>query len=158
MIKSCGNGTGVLYHAGILRGTTNTANTHKFQTAVIRTIRCQGNLGALFSNTLKSIYVQGNVSEAGTSYSAHSILNCTAGNCEFIEVMGTITLASGKIVFQNNALASAGAVLHLGYNGIACSPTTACADYSRITKIYVGDGSSTSADQAILDQYLADPE
>ena len=156
MIKSCGNGTGVLYHAGILRGTTNTANTHKFQTAVIRTIRCQGNLGALFSNTLKSIYVQGNVSEAGTSYSAHSILNCTAGNCEFIEVMGTITLASGKIVFQANALASAGAVLHLGYNGIACSPTTACADYSRITKIYVGDGSSTSADQAVLDQYLAD--
>jgi hypothetical protein len=43
-------------------------------------------------------------------------------------------------------------------DGIACSATLAAASYSRVGKIYVGDGSSQSADQTVLDMYLADSD
>ena len=158
MIRWCGNGTGILYIAGILKGTVNTYDAHKFKTAIIGSIVCGGNIAALYSNTLKSVYVKGNVSET-QNYVAHGVLGYgTYANYEFLEIIGTISLASGKIINDNKQLATSGAVLHLGYNGIPCSPTTASANFARLTKIYVGDGSSQAADQAVLDMYLADSE
>jgi hypothetical protein len=55
-----------------------------------------------------------------------------------------------------------GGIMHLGYNGIAITIDKFAASsvistaMGRISKIYVGDGSSQVADQAVLDLYLAD--
>lgn len=75
---------------------------------------------------------------------------------KFFELGGT----SNAIIFynENTTIASSGAIVHLAYNGIACTPTQARASYSRISKIYVGPGESQVGDQAILDMYLADSE
>ena len=46
--------------------------------------------------------------------------------------------------------------MHLGYNGVAGTVAALHPEYTRLTKIYVGDGTSQAGDQAVLDQYLAD--
>lgn len=94
--------------------------------------------------TLTSGYT--NFSDAGSG---------NASNLVFLEVMGTIT---GKAIYNNTdgRYINNNFILHLGYSGVACTPTIAAATYARVKKIYVGDGSSAAADQAVLDMYLAD--
>ena len=49
-----------------------------------------------------------------------------------------------------------GGIIHLGYNGIACTPAQAGAVNAAVAYVYVGPGISAQGDAAILDQYLAD--
>ena len=77
---------------------------------------------------------------------------------KFFECNGQITNAHANGMFlspTNNA------IVHLGYNGICCTPSqlaTATVISNKVTKIYVGDGSSQAGDQAVLNQYLADTD
>ena len=74
----------------------------------------------------------------------------------FFECDGQITVerSNGILLEPTNSI-----IIHLGYNGICCPVsylTTAAIINSKVTTIYVGDGSSQSADQAVKNQYLAD--
>ena len=78
-----------------------------------------------------------------------------------LEVMGTITGSStGGVCGPNNQAfynsITYGFRVHLGYEGVACTPTLASAGKGTNQGIYVGDGSSEEHDNAILAQYLAD--
>ena len=115
-------------------------------------ISTSGNPQLSYINTLR---VKGNISG-----SARLIFNSATNVVKFIEVLGTVSTVNTSgtdICFHvdNNARLSS-CLLHLGYDGVACSPVMAGANYSNLVKIYVGDGSSQEHDQAILDQYLAD--
>lgn len=81
-----------------------------------------------------------------------------AGRLKFGEIMGTLNETFAGIAYLDTSLSPSGCIYHLGYNGIACTPTQANVDYARLTKIYVGDGESQAGDQAVLDQYLADAD
>jgi len=81
----------------------------------------------------------------------------TSRPLEFCEVLGTITFKSNGSLISSDGYKS-GAILHLGYAGVACTPSQANASETRLSKIYVGPGESESGDQAILDQYLADTD
>lgn len=82
----------------------------------------------------------------------------TGSNLSFIEVGGNVTGGYVHRVNGSQYLAD-GFIWHFAKtDGIACSATLAAASYSRVGKIYVGDGSSQSADQTVLDMYLADSD
>lgn len=144
---SSGNGTGILYTGNlssafryinanykhiIIDGTiTTTAIDWLFQGGSVESIRINGNYLApngsvLFRNTSKPVL--------------------------FVEMNGT---TSAKLMPNDNGYHS-GAILHLGYNGVA--GTAANLHNSYLSKIYVGTGESQAADQAVLNQYLADPD
>lgn len=157
-INGAGNGTGTVKLIGNV-----TAGTHSSQSTTPNFVHyiIQGNFSGqgsmyLFKNSAgKSVRISGNFAGAG-----FGVLGSSLNNCEFFELMGRVT--SGNLFYQNYTLKSGG-ILHLGYNGIALQFTSLSSSDSyrnnimeRITKIYVGDGSSQEHDQAILDQYLAD--
>ena len=102
-------------------------------------------------DTVESVRIGGNyyrTSSQLTNYHANSKL------C-FVEIMGTATggvIMNTGYVWKNQS----GGIIHLGYNGIACTPTQVSASNGSIAKIYVGPGESQAGDQAILDMYLAD--
>ena len=75
------------------------------------------------------------------------------GRLAFVELDGRFV--SGGLLI-NTGYAS-GAILHLGYNGVAGTPTQLLND-ANISTVYVGSGESQAADQAVLNQYLADPD
>ena len=74
----------------------------------------------------------------------------------FVGVDGTVTGAGA--MFRNNDTIVDGCILHFASSGIAATPTQACASYSRLAKVFVGDGSSQAADEAVLALYLADAD
>lgn len=76
-------------------------------------------------------------------------------NLVFFEVMGDVTNTGGYL-YSN---AKSGCIFHLGYSAKVTSPASYFkVNSSNISKIYVGNGSSQAADQAVLDQYLADSD
>ena len=105
---------------------------------------------------VKQIRIGGDVSDSG--YANDSIATGTGGTLEFLEVMGTKTGTGNAKFVTNDAGYYNGAIIHLGYNGIATTPAVCSASSSRIAHIYVGDGSSAAHDDAILAQYLADAD
>lgn len=124
--------------------------------------KVQGPAAWVHSTNVVSFRVLGNFTDTTTdNYGINYTYSTGNSKLAFVEVMGTITITKeGKGIFgENNARQQAdGAILHLGYNGIACSPIQASADLSRVYTIYVGDGSSAEHDNAILAQYTADSE
>ena len=66
-----------------------------------------------------------------------------------MEVMGSISFI---IASSNN---TAPANLHLGYSNIAGTIDVCVASYARLSKIYVGNGSSKAADEAVFALYNA---
>ena len=74
----------------------------------------------------------------------------------FFEVLGDITSTGGNLFNK----VKSGCIYHLGYNGVVTATPAYLTrgNNAGITKIYVGDGSSQAADQAVLDQYLADSD
>jgi hypothetical protein len=102
-------------------------------------------------DTVESVRIGGNyyrTSSQLTNYNSNSKL------C-FVEIMGTATggiIMNSGWVWKNRS----GGIIHLGYNGIACTPTQVSASNDSIAKIYVGPGESQAGDQVILDMYLAD--
>ena len=119
----------------IIDGNYDGYNTQELQVQYVESCRIGGNFTRLASQTF-------------TNYSAQSIF------C-FFELMGTAT----NSIIQNTGWVwknQSGGIIHLGYNGIACTPGQVAASQTAISKIYVGPGESQAGDQAILDLYLAD--
>ena len=171
--STCGDGTGTFHHYGSM---TNASN---FMLNFRRII-----IDGDFSNTanyalrylvvnniatFEAMIIGGNYSAAGTS-----ALNCRPiqGNLNpnaagqkysFLEIMGTITSSYCILGVDNHQSLNDGFILHLGYdtvtnNALPCTPVIAGASFTRLAKIYVGDGSSAAHDDAILAQYTADTD
>lgn len=83
----------------------------------------------------------------------------TAGDIRFVRLIGTGS-GSGSLA-RDAILSSNGCIIYLGYDTVTndtvpCTPTFIKADNSRVTKVYVGDGSSSAHDSAIMQKYLDD--
>ena len=118
----------------------------------------------------KSLMINGNVIlNGGLHYSGSGVTS----QLELIEITGTVTTPSGHTMFfyypANSMYAPPGCSIHLAYNGIAATPAQVFTGYlgegnyqlygpDQVTfgYIYVGDGSSEQADQAVYDLYAAD--
>lgn len=78
----------------------------------------------------------------------------TRGGLRFLELMsqpsGSANILSAYTWSTSNDYA------HLGYVGVACTPAKIQASSSYVQKVYVGDGSSRSSDEAVLALYQAD--
>lgn len=143
-----GNLTGQAYHyiqgknIIITGNVSNNQTTYVFDASFVETLRIQGNI-TLQSGILMKL-------------SANSTIKM-----KFFEILGSLTRTAGQFFHNSNNLVS-GAIMHFAYNGVICPPTYFCGNnlhtglLNRASKIYVGDGSSQAADQAVLDQYLAD--
>lgn len=108
---------------------------------------------------LQSVRILGNAGSAG--FVIRTWGNASRGTIKFVELMGTFTSTSGGDLMHSYAPSTGGCIVHLGYdaytNGaLPIAPANLIDNYTYITKIYVGDGSSPEADQAVLDMYLAD--
>ena len=144
---SSGNGTGILY-------TKNLTSAFRYINANYKHIIIDGNVSFtaidwLFQGgSVESIRVKGDctISDSGGSLYMN-------GRLAFVELDGRFV--SGGLLI-NTGYAS-GAILHLGYNGVAGTPTQLLND-ANISTVYVGSGESQAADQAVLNQYLADPD
>lgn len=78
----------------------------------------------------------------------------TRGGLRFLEVMGTYGGNGG--VLQAYVWSTSNDYAHLGYIGIAGVPDKISASSSYLQKVYVGDGTSRSNDEAVLALYQAD--
>ena len=146
---SSGNGTGILYMKNV-----NWA--FRYITANYKHILIDGDLTFtgvdwLFQNSnVESIRIKGNYTPTNDASMYYRGGN---GTIAFVELGGQIT--NGSLPWDGYA---SGAIVHLGYNGIAGTPARCRVSDANITKVYVGSGESQAADQAVLNQYLADPD
>ena len=166
-----GNGTGTFHHYGSMTNNSNYmlnfrriiidgdfSNTGTYvlrylvvnSTATFEVMKIGGNYSAAGTSALNCRPIQGNTNPtaAGQKYS-------------FLEIMGTITSGYCILGSDNATSLADGFILHLGYDVVAnnafpCTPDIAGASFTRLAKIYVGDGSSASHDNAILTQYTSD--
>lgn len=106
---------------------------------------------------IEEFRVNGNITFTGSGTTVLNINNnlISGTDLSFVELLGTAAINKPLLNIPWNFFKN-GAIWHLGYNGVATNPTFVCASTGNISKIYVGDGSSQAADQAVLDQYLAD--
>lgn len=102
---------------------------------------------------LEALWVEGDLIKDGDGI---TLLYGGTPRTMFVGVDGTV-MVTGTMFRNNNTIAD-GCILHFAGNGIAATPTQACASYSRLSKVYVGDGSSQAADEAVLALYLADAD
>lgn len=94
-----------------------------------------------------------------TNASGGTLANVGGCKLAFVEVGGVVSNTKASINANNANGCINGFIWHFAKtDGIACSPTVAAASYSRVAKIYVGDGSSQANDQAVLNMYLADTD
>ena len=154
--NGCGNGTGTFTLNGdlTLSGTFR-ANTLQFENIIFNgdvDISAIGN-NIFFSDAadihcVKSIRFLGDlVGNFGASGVYHTY--STTKSLEFIEVLGEMT--NVKLLYGSNELVS-GAIMHLGYNGVAGTPTQIMAGgASKISTIYVNS-------QSVIDAYAADAD
>lgn len=79
---------------------------------------------------------------------------CKSGgsNLKFLEFMGSITNLNEAII---NRASPTNCVMHLGQSTLAYSSPTNLSS-GKVTKIYVGNGTSRANDEAVLALYLAD--
>lgn len=161
-----GDGTGTMYFKG---NVTNFGGTTGMQFRFKRMI-FDGNVSGGYSTAVvgaianaktytKEVRFRGNFSSttSNTNYYCIGASHNAAldSDFEFLEILGSVT--ASRPFFANQAyIIKSNFIIHLGYNGVATTPTIACAGHSRVGKIYVGSGESEAADQAVLDQYLAD--
>ena len=112
------------------------------------------------SLTLKTLRIGGNLT-ISASQSNRALLLRSSGSSKqsfaFLEIGGTITLSagSGYLIGSNDALSTGGAIVHFAYNGLVCSTVPSGLTLSRVTAIYVGDGSSAASDNAVLALYTS---
>lgn len=143
--KSSQSGTMQAKHL-IVKGDVNQSNYYSIVSTRTETIRFLGDYNRTGSNG-------GILSNAGTNNNS-SIM--------FFELMGVLSGSNAVFPANQTQYLAQGCIVHLGYSGVAIdSPATlvgsgtTVAKLSRVDKIYVGDGTSEAADQAVLDQYLA---
>lgn len=152
-----GDGTGTLYLAGNVSNANNPCYI-SFKKIVINGNYSKGSASITTNHKAEQLRIGGNYATTATGW--NSIIAITSNALAFFEVMGTISAGYQGCVLGSDVATYMidGLIEHLGYSGIACSPTLAGASYSRIHKIYVGDGTSAAHDNAILAQYAADSD
>ena len=154
-----GNGTGTL----TVNGNVGVGSSNSFP-LYYKKIVINGNYtkNACFfytgTNMVISLKITGNVVNQSTNTSYKGVFRLNAGTSRFafLEIGGTVTATSSYSLIDAATAIANGFIFHLAYNGIAGTPTVVGADYSKVSKVYVGPGESQAGDQAILDQYLAD--
>ena len=120
-----------------------------------------GTVSALFGTVVKSLRVGGDLIANNQTSGSPGLIDAGSDNStafEFMEIMG---IFRGVRLFTESTAPryiKYGTILHLGYNGMACSASSIPASNSYISQIYIGPGESEAGDQAIIDQYyLTDP-
>ena len=168
--SNIGNGTGKFEVSGYYKCCW--ANTMQFKNVVIHGdfIHCNANreygaVGYFFSTSpgFETFRVEGNYSGHTDSLGLLHTYSNGEAQLKFIELLGPVI---GKVIYDSNGNTAIGnnAIIHLGHSEkVECGTTgfslnNTARVYNRISKIYVGDGSSQAADQAVLDQYLADAD
>lgn len=143
-------------------GDVTKASANSYYPGKFRRYYIGGNLtqpysGPIFGNSNnREVHIVGNIN--CTNASAAKLANIANSKLKFVEVGGVINNA-GAIIGTNSAACDNGFIWHFAKtDGIACSPTIASVSNSRVSKVYVGDGSSQEADQAVLNMYLADTD
>lgn len=152
--NACQSGTGTL-RCGTTTGTQNSQTT-RFETILIDgNVPLSGSMSAFMGST-KVIRVSGDV--LCNTRNTNTLYGGNGGYLRFVEIKqyGGSYSTYGGITTSNNTFISSGAILHVSFNGIAGAVGTLRASYSRLIKIYVGDGSSRSNDEDVLALYLAD--
>lgn len=158
VLPSSGNGTGTLYVGGNVGVGSESAFSLYYKTVIINGNYTRTNCPFYTGTNMPiDIRINGNVVNNSTSSSYKGVFKLQTGTSRFafLEIGGTVTASSYGLIDAATAIAN-GFIFHLSYNGVAGTPTVIGADYSKVSKVYVGDGSSQAADQAVLDQYLAD--
>ena len=147
-----GNSLGtIIYHSDFNGSAQNT------QLGLFKNVIFYGNITLTtnylpFSRTngiTQTFRVKGNfigTSNAALTYQAYSYTT------RFIEMMGTST----HNLWYNVNFSYNGFIIHLGYSGVAMTGVQAGINSARCAKVYVGDGSSKSGDEAVLALYTAD--
>ena len=153
-----GDGTGVLYIDGDISRGNNNACGLNFKHVVITgdIINTQGAYFLLKDRGLRHLIIDGDY--AGTTYSIFD--GRTSTNPIMVELGGKST-GAGPLV---SGIGAGNNEVHLAYdavehNELACSPSQ-CGGNNllAISKVYVGDGSSASHDNAILAMYTSDSD
>lgn len=154
--NGCGNGTGTF----TLNGDLTLSGTFRANTLQFENIVFNGDVDmSIIANNIfisdaaevhcvKSIRFLGDLV---ANYSSSGVYHTysTTKSLEFIEVLGEMT--NVKLLYGNNELVS-GAIMHLGYSGVAGTPTQIMAGgAAKIDKIYVDS-------QAVIDAYAADTD
>lgn len=164
---TCGNGTGTLIINGNVSSSSSSGGLNFKDVVVNGNVNMNSNQNLMTQGgAICSLRIGGNLNFNGNlsrvSYS--STTPYTGFNdFNFIEIIGSATRAAtnytstGLFAADNSRSLGPNMILHFAKtDGIATNTSIACASYSRVKKIYVGDGSSQAADQAVLDMYLAD--
>lgn len=165
---NCGDGTGTLtINATSIQGQNNgnVNSTKHFKYMIFNGNVSIGHYSSVIhgGKALNSLKINGNIIFTGNvgliSYTSASPYE-GVWNFNFFEITGSISNTNNnKTLFYVNNDRSLGPnmIIHLAKtDGIACDKYGVRPDFSRVIKIYVGDGSSLENDQAVLDMYLAD--
>lgn len=157
-----GDGTGVLYIYGDVVNTQSASRLDlRFKKIIIDGDYTKP-AKAITSPIPEQIRIGGNyIYTGGGSGQNQGFAYAQNTALAFVEIMGTLT-SSYSIVYNANSIAN-GAIIHLGYdvvtnNALPCGPEIVATDNSRISKVYVGDGTSAAHDNAILAKYMADAD
>lgn len=155
----CGNGNGLLYISGnLLR--VDRAQDNRFKDVIIK------------GNYIHTNNYQFSSYRGLTTFRIKGLLSITSGglvytygnglsNLSFVEIMGD---CNGAVLSSQGSLSvNDNCIIHLGRNQkVTSTPTqimsTNVNTQNKVSKIYIGDGSSASHDQQILDLYLADTD
>lgn len=167
---NCGNHTGTLIiNATNIYGqnNNNVANQKAFKHIVIN-----GNLslgqycmlvqGDVQSGCLESVVINGNFTTSGStailSYDGRNYGSLGVINFNFVRLTGVYSGANGSWFYTNNTRSSGNnMVIHLSKtDDVSGAPSNMKISNSLVAKVYIGDGSSLSSDETILQQYVND--
>ena len=167
-ISKSGDGNGLLH----IKGNLGTTASYSWATNYIiyKKVIVDGNLTinhgsnvqrCMFGNysSISEIIIKGDYTNG---VSGNIFYSQSSGNKpEFIEIGGVVNGYLTNVTTTNSIsrVLASDCIIHLGYNGVAGSVSyiiPSSVVYDRLSKLYVGDGSSAVNDQAVLNQYLAD--
>lgn len=157
VFHDCGNGGTVVINGTLSRTTANKDRIYFNHIIVKGNYTNNKDYGLSRRPEVTSLRIGGNY----TSSRGWLVHTYTNGNSmfEFLEIMGN---ASGPMLYTTGASSCAnGMIIHLGYgHKVTATANDVLSSNSktrnRVSKIYVGDGSSAESDNAVLAEYLAD--
>lgn len=159
-IGTTGDGTGTIYFAGSV---TIYDTLLGFKKLNVGGNVSYGNYQSMRGDT-DIIKIGGNLTSTVTMASQYRGIKRSGTAISFFEVNGIITSTqTASVIAYREGLLANGLIIHLGYDAVAnnalpCLPVHVSADNAKVAKLYVGDGSSSSHDNAILAKYTADAD
>lgn len=148
-----GNGTGMLEVKSFSGATSDCPNY--FRNVLVHSyVYANGSHQAFYGSYIYTVRVNGGFS-TGTSGSNNHMFATNTTNVRFVELMGKVTGTTGSVFYSSTGLYN-GCILHLGAGEIAGTASVMRASYARVSKYYVGNGTSRANDEAVLALYTAD--